>query len=77
MTCKEAVGILGEYLDETLTSADLERLHAHLAECAECRAYVATYRATRVLAANASRVEMPAEMKRRLREFLLEQLDLK
>lgn len=77
MTCKEAIGILAEYLDETLTPGALERLEAHLAECVECRAYFATYRTTRALAADASRVEMPAEMKRRLREFLLQQLDLR
>jgi anti-sigma factor RsiW len=74
MTCEEAIGILAEYLDATLTASAVERLEAHLAECAECRAYFATYRTTRTLATNASRVEMPAEMKRRLREFLLQQL---
>jgi anti-sigma factor RsiW len=75
MTCQEAIGILAEYLDETLMPGALERLEAHLTDCMECRAYFATYRATRALAVGASRVEMPAEMKRRLREFLLDQLD--
>lgn len=75
MTCEDAIGLLVEYLDETLTPGALQRLEAHLTDCVECRAYVATYRTTRALAAAASRVDMPVEMKQRLRAFLLEELD--
>jgi len=38
--------------------------------CAPCRAYLATYERTAQLAAKANRVEMPPEVKRRLRDFL-------
>ena len=52
----------------------VEKLEEHLRDCAPCRAYLATYHKTKSLAADAGRVEMPEEMKTRLREFLLAQL---
>jgi predicted anti-sigma-YlaC factor YlaD len=71
MTCKDAIAVLADYLEATLSSELLARLEQHLRDCAPCRAYLATYRKTKSLAADASRVEMPEEMKLRLREFLL------
>jgi anti-sigma factor (TIGR02949 family) len=67
MTCREAIEKLAEYLDGELTPATLERFEAHLAVCAPCRAYLATYRKTRELAAKVNRVEMPEDLKRRVR----------
>jgi predicted anti-sigma-YlaC factor YlaD len=74
MTCQDAIALLGDYLELALgaeTIADLER---HLGECAPCVAYLNTFRATRRVAAEAARVEMPEEMKERLRSFLLARL---
>lgn len=74
MTCQEAIAILGDYL-ESLCAADLvAELEQHLEQCAPCRAYLSTYRATRAAAAEVARVEMPAEMKQRLRAVLLRAL---
>ena len=74
MTCKEGIALLADYLDGAL-SADLARaLEEHLRGCRACRAYLATYRKTKALAADANRVKMPEEMKTRLRQFLLRQL---
>ncbi|MBI2206640.1 MAG: hypothetical protein HYU41_22625 [Candidatus Rokubacteria bacterium] len=42
--------------------------------CEPCQAYLATYRRAVELGAAGGRVEMPAEMKARLREFLLSTL---
>jgi anti-sigma factor RsiW len=70
MTCHDVIDVLADYLDQVLPpeiAADLER---HLAGCEPCRAYLATYRRTRALGAQAARLEMPDEMKARLREFL-------
>jgi anti-sigma factor (TIGR02949 family) len=72
VTCREAIDILADYLDLTLTAETIARFEAHLEACGPCRAYLATYRATRTLVADAAQVEMPAEMKRRLRAFLRE-----
>ena len=70
MTCREAIGLLADYLDSSLTEERLREFEAHLAACAPCQAYLKTYRLTKVLAAKAGRVAMPDEMKDRLRQFL-------
>jgi anti-sigma factor RsiW len=72
--CRDAIAILADYLESTLSPELVEKLEEHLRDCAPCRAYLATYRKTKSLAADAGRVEMPEEMKVRLREFLLAQL---
>jgi len=74
VTCRDAIAILADYLESTLSPELVEKLEEHLRDCAPCRAYLATYRETKSLAADAGRVEMPEEMKTRLREFLLAQL---
>ena len=71
MTCKEAIERLADYLDGELTAELLERLETHLEICAPCRAYLATYRRTAELAARMNRVEVPEELRRRLRALLL------
>lgn len=74
MTCKDAIAIMADYLESALSPELVEKLEEHLRDCAPCRAYLATYRKTKSLAADAGRVEMPEEMKTRLRELLLAQL---
>jgi anti-sigma factor RsiW len=74
VSCQEVIAVLADYLEATLSPDLLARLDAHLQDCAACRAYLATYRKTTALAAAAGRVEMPEEMKARLREFLLREL---
>lgn len=74
MTCREAIALLAEYLDATLGPPALEALEGHLAGCDECRAYLATYRRTVGAVGAAANVAMPAELRRRLRQFLLQQL---
>lgn len=71
VTCRDAIALLGEYLDAVLGEDALRALEEHLRDCAPCVAYLNTYRRTREVAATVNRVEMPDEMKRRLREFLL------
>jgi anti-sigma factor RsiW len=74
MTCQDAIALLSDYLEGALSPDFLMELEEHLEGCPACRAYLATYRKTRSLAADASRVEMPEEMKTRLREFLLSRI---
>ena len=73
LTCREAIGMLADYLDATLAPREIRRLDAHLGECTECVAYINTYRRTREVA-GAAAPAMPDEMKARLRRFLREQL---
>jgi len=74
MTCKEAIDVLGDYLEETLADELVQELERHLDDCAPCRAYLSTYRKTRELTGRAGRVPMPEEMKKRLHRFLLDRL---
>ena len=74
MTCKDVIGLLADYLESTLTEAEVAQLEDHLRACGPCMAYLQTYRRTKELAARAERVEMPAEMMDRLRQFLVRRL---
>ena len=71
MTCKDVIGLLADYLESTLTEAQVAQLEDHLRACEPCMAYLRTYRRTKELAARTERVEMPAEMMDRLRPFLV------
>jgi predicted anti-sigma-YlaC factor YlaD len=70
MNCREAIDVLVDYLDATLTPDVLAQLEAHLRACEPCRAYLATYKRSAELAAKVNRVEMPPEVRQRLRDFL-------
>ncbi len=74
MTCKEAIAIMAEYLESALGEDVVAVLERHLHDCAACLAYLNTYRKTRDLAGAAGRVDMPDEMRDRLRRLLLDQL---
>jgi len=74
MTCKDAIAVLADFLDETLPWEAAGALEAHLRDCVPCRAYLNTYRKTCRLVARAGRTPMPPELKTRLRQFLLDQL---
>jgi anti-sigma factor RsiW len=53
MTCRELADFLADYLSDELTADVRERFERHLALCPNCRAYLATYRATMALSATA------------------------
>jgi len=74
VNCREAIALMGEFLEATLTPELVAELEAHLHDCPPCQAYLATYKRTRELAGRAERVPMPEEMQRRLREFLIARL---
>jgi anti-sigma factor RsiW len=74
MTCRELIDVLAEYLEQSLPADVAASLEGHLDDCAPCRAYLATYERSRALGADAQRLDMPDEMKDRLRRFLLERL---
>jgi anti-sigma factor RsiW len=74
MKCRELIEIIDDYLDDALAPDIAQELERHLEECAPCRAYIATYRKTSRIGAVAARVDMPEEMKARLRRFLADNL---
>jgi anti-sigma factor RsiW len=55
MRCREVVDALGAYLDGELPEARRAPIDEHLAGCAGCHAYLATYRRTVKLAGDAFR----------------------
>ena len=74
MTCRETIEVLMDYLEAALSSDANRDLERHLQACPPCLAYLNTYRKTVELAGQAGRQEMPEEMRRHLREFLLAKL---
>ena len=74
MTCRDAIAVLADFLEHTLSPELLASFEAHLADCVPCRAYLATYRKTVALTGRAEGIEMPPEMRARLRSLLLDAL---
>ena len=74
MTCRDAIEVLADFLEQTLPGDIAEMLDEHLGDCPPCRAYLKTYDKTRGLVGLVGREDMPPEMKTRLRAFLLAQL---
>jgi hypothetical protein len=74
MTCKEAIDVLADYIESSLTAELAEELERHLLDCAPCRAYLRTYRKTREITGEVGRAPMPEEMRQRLHRFLLDRL---
>ena len=74
LTCEQVIGLMADYLETALTPEVIAELEAHLDGCEPCVAYLRTYRRTKDLTTETERVEMPEEMKIRLRRFLLDKL---
>jgi hypothetical protein len=74
LTCRDVIGLLLDYLEATLGPDAAAAFERHLQDCAPCRAYARTYDRSRQLVAEVSQVEMPPEMKARLRGLLLGRL---
>lgn len=74
MNCREAIDVIADFLDEALSRDALDALESHFSDCPPCRAYLRTYRSTRGLVTEVTKVEMPPEMRERLRRFLIQQL---
>lgn len=74
LTCRDVIDLLMEYLEESLLPESVAEFERHLQDCAPCLAYLRTYRRTRTLVGQAARVEMPPELRSRLRTLLLGRL---
>jgi len=74
LTCREAIARMSAYLDRDLGWLDVIRLALHLACCAPCRAYLRTLRRTVQMMGRVGDVEMPDEMKQRLRTFVSDRM---
>ncbi len=60
MTCRDLYGFLDAFLEGSLDLPTRASFAAHLALCAACRRYLASYRASVSLARSAERADGPA-----------------
>ena len=74
LTCRDVIDLLVDYLEQSLPPETLEGFDRHLDQCPVCVAYINTYRKTRELTGEVTRVAMPEDMRTRLRQFLLDRL---
>lgn len=74
MNCKEAIALIAEFLEQTLTAETLANFERHLVDCAPGRACLATYWKTMALTGRGEGLEMPERMKTRLRSRLVAEL---
>ncbi|HET8798829.1 MAG TPA: zf-HC2 domain-containing protein [Thermoanaerobaculia bacterium] len=54
MKCEELISFLADYLDGLLPAETLASFEKHLEGCRSCRAYLATYRETILMARSAT-----------------------
>jgi len=74
LTCRDVIDLLADYLEQSLPPETLEAFTRHLDTCPTCVAYINTYRKTRELTGEVTRVAMSEDMRVRLRQFLLDRL---
>jgi len=68
MTCQELVELVTAYLDNALSSGDLQRFEGHLAICRGCRVYIEQMRQTIRLTGTVAEDDMPPDMRDELLE---------
>ena len=60
LTCQQVTALLVEYVNDTLAPETMRAFQEHLRDCADCLAYLRTYRATiRALGTVATRICLP------------------
>jgi anti-sigma factor RsiW len=70
LVCASGVELLMEYLEGTLAPDVRADLDTHVAGCARCQAFVASYRETPRIVREASPVTVPAGLAESLLQFL-------
>ena len=75
LTCRDVISVLLDYLEEALDPDTIAAFERHLQDCPACRAYLRTYDRSRRLVGEVGQVEMPQELKDRLRDLLLGRLN--
>jgi anti-sigma factor RsiW len=66
LVCQQAVELVTDYLEGSLSRRDRRRFEAHLRSCPNCSAYLEQIRTTIALAGAVDMVELPAEAKQDL-----------
>ena len=75
LTCRELVTFLDAYVADELPHARRDEFDGHLATCADCRAYLASYRSAIELGRAAVRTEEIVEVPDALVDSILDALE--
>jgi anti-sigma factor RsiW len=70
LTCQQVTALLVEYVNDTLAPETIRAFQEHLRDCADCLAYLRTYRATIRALGTVRYEDMPAALQDRLLSFL-------
>jgi len=70
VVCASGVELLMDYLEGVLPADVNAALEAHVASCAKCAAFVASYQATPRLVREATTLTLPADIEASLKAFL-------
>lgn len=74
LKCRDVGQLLLDYVDGALASEHQRDLEVHLADCPACLAFLRTYRETIRVSRDVRCEEIPAEVQRRLRDFIRRRL---
>lgn len=73
-TCKEILQLLSDYIDGEMDDETRERMRQHLEDCPPCDEFLDEFRSSIKLVHETRNETMPDEMKRRLHNFLTEEV---
>jgi anti-sigma factor RsiW len=63
LVCQQAVELVTDYIEDTLSHADRRRFESHLAGCPHCTEYLSQLRITIQLTGRIEPEELPPEMR--------------
>jgi anti-sigma factor RsiW len=66
LVCQQAVELVTDYIEGSMTRADRRRFEAHLSSCPHCTAYLDQMRSTIRLTGRLRSEELPSEVKEEL-----------
>ena len=66
VVCQQAVELVTDYIEGSMSRADRRRFETHLSSCPHCTAYLAQMRSTIQLTGQLRSEELPSEVKEEL-----------
>src|SRR5271156_2597135 len=66
LACQQAVELVTDYIEGSMSRADRRRFEAHLSSCPHCTAYLAQMRSTIQLTGRLRSEELPSEVREEL-----------
>lgn len=66
LVCQQAVELVTDYIEGSMSRADRRRFEAHLSSCPHCTAYLAQMRSTIELTGHLSSQDLPSEVREEL-----------